>query len=222
MAYEVYIDDMLLPLPPEKIPVKYSGQNKSVILISGEEINLVRPPGLAEISIDVVIPQMDYPCAVWDGSIASAEDFVERIQELKESGSAFEFIVIREGPGGDSFFDTNMDVTLEDYKVSDDVKEGLDLAVSLTMKEYKSYGTKIMNFVLVEDQPVPAAEQPEPERPGEPPPAKTYTVVKGDCLWSIAKKQLGNGSRWPEIHNLNRDKVSNPNLIYPGQVLTMP
>lgn len=222
MAYEVYIDDMLLPLPPQKIPIKYPGQNKSTTLINGEEINLIRPSGLAEITIDVVIPQMNYPSAVWDGSIVDAEDFLDHLHDLKESGDSFEFIVIRDGPGRNDFFDTNIDVTLEDYKISDDVKEGLDLVVSLTMKEYKSYGTKIMNFVIVEDQPVPAAEEPEPEREGSPPAAETYTVQKGDCLWNIAKKKLGNGSRWQEIYNLNRDKISNPNLIQPGWVLTMP
>ena len=222
MAYEVYIDDMLLPLPPQKIPIKYPGQNKSTTLINGEEINLVRPPGLAEITIDVVIPQMNYPSAVWDGSIDDAEDFLDHLRDLKESGDPFEFIVIRDGPGRNDFFDTNIDVTLEDYKVSDDVKEGFDLVVSLTMKEYKSYGTKIMNFVIVEDQPVPAADAPEPERAAEVPPAKTYTVQKGDCLTLIAKRQLGNGSRWREIYDLNRDKISNPNMIQIGWVLTLP
>ncbi|SET52863.1 LysM domain-containing protein [Lacrimispora sphenoides] len=222
MAYEVYIDDIFLPLPPEKIPVKYSGQNKTVNLINGEEINLVKSFGLAEISIDVIIPQMDYPSAVWDGSIDSAEDFLERLQDLKEGQSPFEFTVIRQGMGGNSLFDTSMDVTLEDYKVTDDVSEGLDLIVSLTMKEYKSYGTKIMNFTIVEEKQEIESGQQEEERQGEPPPEKNYTVAKGDCLWSIAKKQLGNGGRWQEIHNLNRDKITNPNVIYPGQVLIMP
>lgn len=222
MAYEVYIDDMLLPLPPQKIPIKYPGQNKSTTLINGEEINLIRPPGLAEITIDAIIPQMNYPSAVWDGSIDDAEDFLDYLHDLKESGDPFEFIVIRDGPGRNDFFDTNIDVTLEDYKVSDDVKEGFDLVVSLTMKEYKSYGTKIMNFVIVEDQPVPEAEEPEPQRPAEVPAAKTYTVQKGDCLTLIAKRQLGNGTRWREIYDLNRDKISNPNMIQIGWVLTLP
>lgn len=216
MAYEVYIDDMLLPIPPQKIPIKYPGQNETVTLINGEEINITRPPGLAEISIDVVIPQMDYPCASWDGSVEDAEEFINRLQDLKESGDTFEFIVIRDS------FDTNMDVTLEDYNVSDDVKEGLDLVVSLTMKEARHYGTKIMNFAIVPEQPIPAAASPEPERPAAQPQVKTYTVKSGDCLWNIAKKQLGDGNRWKEIHNLNLDKISNPNLIHAGLVLVMP
>ncbi len=216
MAYEVYIDDMLLPIPPQKIPIKYPGQNETATLINGEEINITHPPGLAEISIDVVIPQMDYPCASWDGSVEDAEEFISRLQDLKESGDTFEFIVIRDS------FDTNMDVTLEDYNVSDDVKEGLDLVVSLTMKEARHYGTKIMNFAIVPEQPIPAAASPEPERPAAQPQVKTYTVKSGDCLWNIAKKQLGDGNRWKEIHNLNLDKISNPNLIHAGLVLVMP
>lgn len=216
MPYEVYIDDMLLPIPPQKIPIKYPGQNETATLINGEEINITRPPGLAEISIDVVLPQMDYPCAMWDGSVEDAEEFISRLQDLKESGDTFEFIVIRDS------FDTNMDVTLEDYKVSDDVKEGLDLVVSITMKEARHYGTKIMNFAIVPEQLIPAAASPEPERPAAQPQVKTYTVKSGDCLWNIAKKQLGDGNRWKEIHNLNLDKISNPNLIHAGLVLVMP
>ena len=52
---------------------------------------------------------------------------------------------------------------------------------------------------------------------------KTYTVKKGDCLWNIAKKYLGSGSKYMTIYNLNKKTIgSNPNLIYPGQVLILP
>lgn len=220
MAYEVYINDMLLPIPPQKIPIKYPGQNETVTLINGDEINITRPPGLVEISLEVVIPQVNYPAAVWDGSISDAEDFISSLQDLKESGTSFEFIVLRDTPGGS--FDTNIDVVLEDYKVSDDVKEGFDLAVSINLKEYRHYGTRIMNFSIIPDQEAPAATEPEGQRAGEPPAVTSYTIVKGDSLWKIAKKLLGDGSRWQEIYNLNRDKINNPNLIYPGQTLTIP
>ena len=56
-----------------------------------------------------------------------------------------------------------------------------------------------------------------------PPAATTYTVKSGDSLRKIAQKQLGDGNRWKEIYELNKDTVgSNPNLIYPGQVYNMP
>lgn len=51
---------------------------------------------------------------------------------------------------------------------------------------------------------------------------QTYTVVKGDNLWNIAKKKYGNASQWPTIYNNNRSVIGgNPNKIYPGQVLRL-
>ena len=41
-------------------------------------------------------------------------------------------------------------------------------------------------------------------------------------LWNIAKKFYGNGSQYTKIYNANRDKIKNPNLIYPNQVLWIP
>ena len=45
----------------------------------------------------------------------------------------------------------------------------------------------------------------------------SYVVVKGDTLWDIAKRYLGNALRYPELAKLNN--IKNPNLIYPGQVI---
>lgn len=61
-----------------------------------------------------------------------------------------------------------------------------------------------------------------PARPA-PPAAKTYTVKKGDSLWRIAQNFYGKGSDYNKIYQANRGVIgSNPNLIYPGQVLTIP
>lgn len=54
------------------------------------------------------------------------------------------------------------------------------------------------------------------------PKAKTYTVKKGDTLWGIAKKYYGDGAKYTRIYEANKGKIKNPNLIYPGQVFTIP
>jgi peptidoglycan hydrolase CwlO-like protein/LysM repeat protein len=56
------------------------------------------------------------------------------------------------------------------------------------------------------------------------PPVISYKVVKGDHLWGIAKKKehYGNGFAWPVIYKANRDKIKNPDLIYPDQVFQIP
>ncbi|GMU82938.1 MAG: hypothetical protein AMXMBFR47_28090 [Planctomycetota bacterium] len=50
----------------------------------------------------------------------------------------------------------------------------------------------------------------------------TYTVGENDTLVKIARSQLGDGERWREIYELNRDKLSNPNRVIKGMVLKMP
>lgn len=49
-----------------------------------------------------------------------------------------------------------------------------------------------------------------------------HTVEKGDTLWAIAKKTLGDGSRYNEIFEANRPMLSDPDKIYPGQNLRIP
>ena len=51
--------------------------------------------------------------------------------------------------------------------------------------------------------------------------AKTYKVQAGDCLWSIAERYYGSGSQYKRLAAAN-PAIKNPNLIYPGQVLTIP
>ena len=49
-----------------------------------------------------------------------------------------------------------------------------------------------------------------------------YTVQRGDSLSKIAQQQYGDGKKWKAIFEANRDQISNPDLIHPGQVLTIP
>lgn len=64
----------------------------------------------------------------------------------------------------------------------------------------------------------------DPQPAPEPAPAgNTYTVVDGDTLWDIAGRILNDATRWPEIYALNVALIgSDPDLILPGQVLTLP
>jgi len=62
-----------------------------------------------------------------------------------------------------------------------------------------------------EDLDVPGAAEP-----------KFHTVEKGDTLWKIASTHLGSGARYPEIFEANKPMLSDPDKIYPGQMLRIP
>jgi outer membrane autotransporter protein len=67
----------------------------------------------------------------------------------------------------------------------------------------------------------PAAEEAAPAPEPEPEPAaRTYTVESGDTLWAISERFYGDGSKYQIIADASG--ISNPDLIQPGQVLTIP
>ncbi|MEZ0365132.1 LysM peptidoglycan-binding domain-containing protein [Mycobacterium sp. pUA109] len=75
------------------------------------------------------------------------------------------------------------------------------------------------------EEAAPAAAEPVVETVTEPEPepepqARTYTVVSGDTLWAIAERFYGDGNKYQQIADASG--IANPDLIQPGQVLTIP
>ncbi len=222
MAYTMYLGGVLMPITPSKVKVKINNQNDTLTLINGDEINILKEPGLTDVSFDLLLPQVSYPFT--NGGAQSADYYLSLFERLKTSKEPFQFILNRSMPSGKRLFYTNLTVGMEDYQITDDAEEGFDITVTVSLKQYRHYGTKT---VTIQPAPTPAetptatVEQPQRET-SQAPQQTTYTVKSGDCLWNIAKKYLGDGSRYNEIYNLNKDKITNPNLIYAGQVLTLP
>ena len=48
----------------------------------------------------------------------------------------------------------------------------------------------------------------------------TYTIKEGDNLWDISVRAYGDGFKWPELAKANN--ISNPDLIYPNNILKLP
>ena len=222
MAYTMYLGGVLMPITPSKVKVKINNQNETLTLINGEEINILKEPGLTDVSFDLLLPQVSYPFT--NGGAQSADYYLSLFERLKTSKQPFQFILNRSMPTGRRLFYTNLTVGMEDYQITDDAEEGFDITATVSLKQYRHYGTKT---VTIQPAPTPAetptatVEQPQRET-SQAPQQTTYTVKSGDCLWNIAKKYLGDGSRYNEIYELNKDKITNPNLIYPNQVLTLP
>ena len=69
-------------------------------------------------------------------------------------------------------------------------------------------------------EPVVDTREPATVETPAPAPARTYTLCKGDTLWSVALKFYGNGKRWKEIAQANN--IDNPAKLRVGQVLNIP
>lgn len=102
---------------------------------------------------------------------------------------------------------SGMEITVEGDKVMVSGK-----AVSQEMKEKVILAVGNVEGVAAVEDDIAGGE-------GEP---TFHTVEKGDTLWAVASKTLGNGARYTEIFEANRPMLSDPDKIYPGQVLRIP
>ena len=110
---------------------------------------------------------------------------------------------------------------IENFEYDHKAGEEEDIYFKLEIKKYVPYGVKTVKVSLSGLAAARATSTSNSNAAGGS--LKTYTVVKGDCLWNITRAATGNGARWRELYNINKSVIgSNPNLIYPGQVLTLP
>lgn len=213
MSYACYLAGVQMPTPA-KLTVKVKNKNKTLILLNEGEINFLRTPGLTEIVVPFTFPML---------TGRSPDYYLGTLERLKTSKEPTQFILVRCSPDGRTLYDTNMRVSVEDYNIVEDATKGLDVAVDVNLKQWRSYGTKTATVEQPAESGQAATVTVEKERDASTAPtAKTYTVKAGDSLWAIAAKYYGKGAEYTKIASANTDKISNPNLIYPGQVLTIP
>jgi LysM repeat protein len=137
----------------------------------------------------------------------------EKLDGVKDSGEAVNFILGGRKVGANPYVITEVS---QGYTLFNSDGRPIKMTFAVTLKEYANKVALITTVPTART--VGEAAQTEPEVST----SDTYTVVKGDCLWNIAKSFYGKGSEYTKIYNANKDKISNPNLIYPGQVLTIP
>lgn len=215
MSYYFFMGQTQLPVPPGKLQLKINNKNKTITLINDGEVNILKNPGLTEVSFEVLLPNSRYPFATYFGGFREPDYFLSGFKKMKTSVDPFQFIVCRMSPRYEFLFDTNLKVGLEDYDIIEDAGNGLDLLVSVRLKQFKPHVTKVLNVKTAEDGTKTASIEQKRETSKEIPQA--YKVVAAQTLFEICKKQLGNGSRWQEIAKLNN--IANPNSLESGQVI---
>lgn len=215
MSYKCYLFGELMPETPSKLSVKIKGKNSTLTLLSGGELNFLKSPGLSEITLPLVFPMLtaekrpDYYLGLFEKAVTEKTPTT--------------FKLTRTTPNGQLLFDTSMKVSIEDYTIDENASNGLDVSVSANLKQYSSFSTGTKTVSLAEKNGKIETTAVTKERSAETAPkANTHTVIKGETLWGIAKKYYGDGAKYDRIYNANTDKIKNPNLIYVGQVLTIP
>ena len=239
MAYYMYIQTVCFPITPGKITLKIENKNETLTLINEGEVNLIKKPGLTNISIDeLILPAIQkYPFTNYSGGkFRNPEYYLNKLEAWKKKKKPVQFKLSRTTPDGKNLlWDTNFDVTIEDYEIIEDANnQGLDVKIKLSMKEYRVWGTK--KLVVKKKKKTTSTKKNVTKKKVRKTKetAKSYTVKSGDCLYNIARKQLNDASKWTSIYNLNKSTIeaeakkhgrkssSNGHWIYPGTVLKLP
>lgn len=220
------------PVNPEKVEVKDNGESKSYTVAGLGEINAILHPKLTEISFNSFFPGRVYPFVHRDakGDLKLPIDYVNKIKEWMESGKPVRFVMTGLVPDplsgtdkgnvvrGMRTFGINMAASIESFDWNTASGSPEDIEFSITLKRYVFFGAR--KVVPVKGK--KAASVQKKKRPDDRKKPATYTVAKGDSMWSIAQKLLGSGSRHGEIQKLNGIKDHEVRKLAVGRVLKIP
>lgn len=202
-----------IPVVPAEYTVTSEQDNTSVTVCNLGEVTLRGKRKLQQISFSIFFPRQ-YDSGYCDVRSKSPITMVKKVEKMKRAGSVKLIIT---GV-------LSMKVTIESFEWGENDGTG-DISYTLSMKEYRT--VSIPASVLVKEQPAqPAAAGSDGGTSGRDQPETTgtqsYTVKSGDSLSAIARKLTGS-TNWQTIYEQNKAVIgSNPNMIKPGQVLTIP
>lgn len=217
MSYELTLttlggDTLTMPVLPEKLTIESAGNQRTQTVLGLGQVLLLDGSLLHKITFESHFPSNDAPYV--SDLTKKPMTCVNWILSAQKSGEALWL----ELSGGTLYY--NQLVGIETFTFYEQGGDVGDIFYHLTLRQWKAYTATELE--VSEDG--TAVESPDDTRTTTSSVSGTYyTVVSGDCLWSIAKSQYGDASKWGDIYEANRDVVgANPNLIYPGQELLLP
>lgn len=198
-----------IPVLPEKFSVSIGSKNSSVDVTGLGEITIKQSRPAYQFSFSSFFPPTNFP-GIENVALTAPLMCVERIKGWIESKRPVHVIIT--GAGMDAY------CTIEKFNYYEEGGDVGTIHYDLSLKEYREV---TIRQVMVSG--TTATVQQTQTRVDNTTTPKTYTVKKGDNLWNIAKALYGSGADYTKIYSANKGTVgSNPNLIYPGQVLTIP
>lgn len=199
MAYTFRFDETKLPVPPESLNLKINNQNKTINLINEGEVNLLKTPGLTDVSFSFLIPTRERS---FTQDLEDADFYLGLVEDYKIQAKPFQFIVYRETEGGEPLFDTNMTVSMEDYEIDENADNLYDVVINVNLKQYRKFGTKMIKIKNNKAKVEPAKKDSNSGKKDQ-----SYTVKSGDTLWAISKKFYKDPLKWKKIYDANKSVI---------------
>jgi len=203
---------------PGKIEVQSSGNSKSYDISQLGEINVIKNLKLREIAFESFFPASWFPGVnVERRAMFVPVYYIEHIEKWRKEKQPMRLVFY----GSTMKFD--MYVSVEKFSWSEEGGAVGDIHYQIAFKEYRFYAAKKVEVRAVDGQKkvvMPKNQSaPRPDTRVQP---KTYTLVAGDNLWKVAKKFLGDGSKYKQIQTLNGINDSELKRLPIGKVIKLP
>ena len=212
LTYNGEKEKIRLPVLPEEFSVVMTSKDQSVDIVGLGEILVSQSRPATEFSFSSFLPAATFP-GIQFSQIYDPKTIRDKLISWKNSKKPIHLIVT--GHGIDCY------CRITKFKPSEKGGDVGTIYYDITLKEYREISVR---QVKVEVKTQTATVKQNTTRTDNTTKPKTYKVVSGDCLWNIAKKYYGDDSKYMKIYNANPNvfKGRSPNLIYVGEVLTIP
>jgi nucleoid-associated protein YgaU len=198
LSFNNFEEAFVLPVNPESFAVRSPGDSKAYTVSGLGEINVIKDPKLLEISFSSFFPAEFGPYVmVKEADWLSPGEYVGYIEKWKATKRPIRFHAVS------STYALNMPVSIESFEWEEKPGAPGEIEYRLSLKKYIFYGAKRVSVGSTNSQGEVQVKVSEPARADDRQLPGTYKLVSGDSLWAVAKKFLGDGSRYRELQELN-------------------
>lgn len=218
MAYSIYFKSgskkYKLPVNPEEIKRSRELNIETYQVLGTGQVSVPSYCGLETYSFEAEFPSQKYHY-VNSGNFRDSDYYEKMFRKAQKNMIPIRFIA-----SNGITDDISVKVLVKSVESVEKAGEEGDKYLTINLMEYKAPGKR---YVAVQTPTATIAQEETPTAQTSPAVTenKTHTVVKGDTLWGVAKQYYGNGAQYTKIASAN-PSIKNPNLIYPGQVLSIP
>ncbi|WP_129600480.1 LysM peptidoglycan-binding domain-containing protein [Anaerophilus nitritogenes] len=206
-----------IPITPGAIEIGESGQGKTYDIEKLGEINVIKNMKLSEYSFSGIFPSTRYPF-VSSSVLLQPKTYVDYILKWMGTKRPIRFIFTGKS------FDINTPASIDKFDWKETAGRNGDIEYSLKLKKYTFYSAKRVNVVQESKatEITTILQKEQPSRPNDKETPSNYKIKRGDTLWIIAKKTLGDGSKWKDIQKENNIKDSDLKKLQVGRGLSIP